>query len=183
MLLQPYMRACIYFSFFRIFLSVCSAQHVPLSTVGSSRSEYFSNNSGLYHKEVIGDLSCSRCLSTLLTSTSWLPFVLLKNLWLLTASRTVKKYNRMWIEWRTGVLLIFWHSVFKNVMLFPFIDSGVTLDQDMTFKMFKPHCNDIIAYANRQLGFIFELSEVFWNPLCSKISVLLSNWFYPWIEL
>lgn len=44
-------------------------------------------------------------------------------------------------------------------------DLGVTLDQEMTFK---PHYNDVIARANRQLGFIFKISEDFRDPLCLK---------------
>lgn len=44
-------------------------------------------------------------------------------------------------------------------------DLGVTLDQEITFK---PHYNDIITRANRQLGFIFKISEDFRDPLCLR---------------
>lgn len=44
-------------------------------------------------------------------------------------------------------------------------DLGITLDQEMNFK---PHYNDVIAKANRQLGFIFKLSDDFRDPLCLK---------------
>ena len=44
-------------------------------------------------------------------------------------------------------------------------DLGVLLDSELTFKC---HYNNIIARANRQLGFIFKISSEFRNPLCLK---------------
>lgn len=44
-------------------------------------------------------------------------------------------------------------------------DLGVTLDCALTFK---PHYNDVLNKANRQLGFIFKISEDFRDPLCLR---------------
>lgn len=44
-------------------------------------------------------------------------------------------------------------------------DLGITLDSAMTFKQ---HYTDIIAKANRQLGFMFKISDEFRDPLCLK---------------
>ena len=42
---------------------------------------------------------------------------------------------------------------------------GVTLDTALSFR---PHYNEIIAKANRQLGFIFKIANEFRNPLCLR---------------
>lgn len=44
-------------------------------------------------------------------------------------------------------------------------DLGVVLDSSLTFK---PHYSDIIARANRQLGFIFKIADEFRDPFCLK---------------
>ena len=44
-------------------------------------------------------------------------------------------------------------------------DLGVTMDAGLTFKA---HYSDIIARANRQLGFIFKVADEFLDPLCLK---------------
>ena len=44
-------------------------------------------------------------------------------------------------------------------------DLGVTLDSELTFRI---HYNDIIAKANRQLGFIFKIADEFRDPLCLR---------------
>lgn len=44
-------------------------------------------------------------------------------------------------------------------------DLGITLDSALTFKL---HYTDIIAKANRQLGFIFKISDEFRDPTCLK---------------
>ena len=42
---------------------------------------------------------------------------------------------------------------------------GVILDSELTFRI---HYNDIIAKANRQLGFIFKIADEFRDPLCLR---------------
>ena len=42
-------------------------------------------------------------------------------------------------------------------------DLGVMLDSELTFRI---HYNDILAKANRQLGFIFKIADEFRDPLC-----------------
>ena len=44
-------------------------------------------------------------------------------------------------------------------------DLGVTLDNGLTFRV---HYDDVIAKANRQLGFIFKIANEFRDPLCLK---------------
>lgn len=44
-------------------------------------------------------------------------------------------------------------------------DLGITLDASLSFKQ---HYSDIIAKANRQLGFIFKIADEFKDPLCLK---------------
>lgn len=44
-------------------------------------------------------------------------------------------------------------------------DLGITLDSSLTFKQ---HYTDIIAKANRQLGFMFKISDEFRDPACLK---------------
>lgn len=44
-------------------------------------------------------------------------------------------------------------------------DLGITLDEGLTYKQ---HYSDVIAKANRQLGFIFKIAEEFKDPLCLK---------------
>lgn len=44
-------------------------------------------------------------------------------------------------------------------------DLGVILDRHMTFR---PHCDDVIAKANKQLGFIFRIACGFDDPHCFK---------------
>ncbi|XP_053691953.1 uncharacterized protein LOC128740439 [Sabethes cyaneus] len=42
---------------------------------------------------------------------------------------------------------------------------GVTLDTSLTFR---PHYNEIVAKANRQLGFICKITEEFRDPICLR---------------
>ena len=44
-------------------------------------------------------------------------------------------------------------------------DLGVILDSELTYRI---HYNDIIAKANRQLGFIFKIANEFRDPLCLR---------------
>lgn len=44
-------------------------------------------------------------------------------------------------------------------------DLGITLDTSLTFKL---HYSEIIAKANRQLGFIFKIADEFRDPTCMK---------------
>lgn len=44
-------------------------------------------------------------------------------------------------------------------------DLGISLDASLTFKQ---HYADIIAKANRQLGFMFKIADEFHDPLCLK---------------
>lgn len=44
-------------------------------------------------------------------------------------------------------------------------DLGVTLDSALTFRT---HYNDIISRANKQLGFIFKISDEFRDPTCLR---------------
>lgn len=44
-------------------------------------------------------------------------------------------------------------------------DLGVTLDNELTFR---PHYEDVLSRANKQLGFIFKIAEGFSDPLCFK---------------
>lgn len=44
-------------------------------------------------------------------------------------------------------------------------DLGVILDTEMTFR---PHYDDVLTRANKQLGFIFKIADGFRDPLCLK---------------
>lgn len=44
-------------------------------------------------------------------------------------------------------------------------DLGVILDTEMTFR---PHYDDVLSRANKQLGFIFKIADGFRDPLCLK---------------
>lgn len=44
-------------------------------------------------------------------------------------------------------------------------DLGVLLDRQLTFR---PHYEEVISKANKQLGFIFKLADGFQDPLCLK---------------